>query len=293
MFQAQEIREKIMRLILQLDVVVHHDGKITCGGTNWTRIGVARQPEVVGLFAKLCHLPEAFQYSEYLPPPKTFKDDYIADYPVGDFKLSPERLNTRPSLHVVALSCSRVSLGNGLQEVVKLAAVDVVSARILMNYLVCTDPASPVQDWRTKTTGLSSWRDIEAARQLGYRVLKGWPAARAAIWKFIDKQTILVGYNLRANLDALRMIHGRSVDVIKTVEKAANGPMSKQQLSLESMCRDLTAAHLITHPTFGRDALQNAFAIRELALYIIKNEENVKKWAKAKSLDYQRAMGTA
>ncbi|KAF2465972.1 uncharacterized protein BDR25DRAFT_238629 [Lindgomyces ingoldianus] len=293
MIQAREIREKIMRLLLQSDVVIHHDGKITCGGINWTRVGVSRQREVAGMFAKLCHLPETLQYSEYLPPPKTFKDEYTADYPVGRFKLSPERFITKPTLEVVAISCSRITLANGLQEVVKIAAIDVTSCRILMNHLVCTDPKASVRDWLTNTTGLTAWRDMEAARQLGYKVLKGWWAARAALWKFIDKQTILVGYNLRGELDALRMIHGRSVDVAKIVEKAASGPLSKQQLSLESLCRDLPAAHLTTNPTFGQDALQNAFAIRELCLYIIKNEDNTKRWAKAKSLDYQRATGTA
>ncbi|ORY12320.1 hypothetical protein BCR34DRAFT_563910 [Clohesyomyces aquaticus] len=250
--QGEEVREKIMRLLLQEDVKIHNNGKITCCGINWTRIGVAKQYDVVGMFSKLCYLPEALQYSEYVPAPTTFKDEYTADYPVGDFKLSPEHFNTRPALGAVALSCSRVLLANGLQEVVKVAAIDVVSCRILMNYLVCTDPKALVHDWRTKNTGMSSWVDVEAARQAGYKVFKGWEAARAALWKYIDKQTIIVGYNLRADLDALRMIHGRSVDVIKLIEKAADGPLTKQQVSLESLCRDLLITHLITHPTFGR-----------------------------------------
>jgi hypothetical protein len=38
------------------------------------------------------------------------------------------------------------------------------------------------------------------------------------------KDTIIVGHTLRSDLEALRMIHGRAVDMAKIVQKAANGP---------------------------------------------------------------------
>lgn len=124
---------------------------------------------------------------------------------------------------------------------------------------------------------------MEAARRDGFKVFKGWEAAKAALYKFIDTQTIIVGHNLRGDLDALRMVHGRSVDIAKTVEKAAGAPLSKRQLSLETLCRDLPAAHLTIHPKFGCDALQNAFAIREVATWVLKNENKLSKWAKARA----------
>lgn len=288
MQQAHEIYGKILRLGLQLDVLIHHTGKMTCSGIDWIRIGVAKQPNVVHMFDELCHLPKVLQSQEYLPPSKAFKDEYKSQYAISEFRNTHDPSPSKQSVAVLALSCIKVLMADGTHEVVKIAAIDVLNGRILMNNLVCSHPTRHVQDWRTNITGLTSYKDMEAARQDGYKVFKGWKAARAALWKFIDKETIIVGHNLRSDLDALRMIHGRAVDVAKLIEKAANGPLSKQQLSLETLCRDLTMIHLSSHPSFGRDTLQNAFAARELALWKIKNEDKWSKWAKQKSIDFQR-----
>jgi hypothetical protein len=287
MNQARHICDKIMRLVLQSDVFIYHTGKITCSGIDWTRIPCAKQVEVVEMFSGLCHLPPKFK-TEFVPAPTTYKDEYVLTYPAAELKLSPELSGSICALPVVAISCSKVILSNGLQEAVKLAAVDVISCRILMNHLVCTDPKDPVMRWNSKITGLNGYLDIEAARGDGYKVLKGWTAARAALWKFINRDTILVGWNIRADLDSLRMIHGRAVDVAKTFEKAAGGPLSKPQVSLESLCRDLPALKLTNHAIHGRDALQNAFAVREVGLWMLKNKDKLTKIAKQKALDYSR-----
>ena len=172
-----------------------------------------------------------------------------------------------------------------------MAAVDILTGRVLMSHLVCTNPHAKVANWQSSVTGFASFRDIEDARQAGYRVLKGWAAARAALFSFIDKDTIIVGHNLRAELDALRIIHGRAVDMVKVVEKAAGGPLSKAQVSLDSWCRDIAnVASLTTDPVFGRDCLMNAFAARELGLWVLKNREEFEKKAKQKTKEYQMVM---
>lgn len=292
MEQAKYIQGKVLRLLIQSDILIHHGGKITVCGIDWTRIGVSRQREVVELFEAMCHLPKMLQ-GEYLPPPTTFKDEYTAQYPVIEFQSSPHRDLVKPGCGIVALSCSKVLLADGCQGIVKIAAVDLVTGRILMNHLVCDDPHAKVAHWRSSVTGISRWHDFEGARQAGYKIFKGWPAARSALWKFIDKETIVVGHNLRSDLDALRMIHGRAVDVAKVVEKAAKGPLSKAQLSLDSLCRDYPREHLKTDPKYGRDCLMDAFAARELGLWIIKYKDLFEKNAKQKSLDYQRLMPKA
>lgn len=192
MEQAKFIHGKILRLLLQSDIFIHHDGKLTVSGINWTRIGVARQPDCVTMFDQMCHLPKVLQGIEYIPPPKTFKAEYEVQYPVPDFKHSPERNRAHPGLEVVAISCNKIILANGCREVVKVAAVDVSTCRILMNNLVCTDPNAQVANWRTSETGLSSFVDMEKARKSGYKIFKGWATARSALWKFIDKETIIV-----------------------------------------------------------------------------------------------------
>ncbi|CAA9960004.1 RNA exonuclease [Pyrenophora teres f. maculata] len=290
--EAKNIQAKISRLLIQANIFIGHEGNVTVCDLKWTRIQVFKQPEVLATFDRMCHLPKILQ-GEYLPTPKAFKDDYTIQYPSTEFESAPAHNAKKPALRVVVLSCSKIVLADGRQEVVKIAAVDVLTCRILMNHLVCTDPNAQVTNWCSTVTGLFGWADFEAARKFGYRVFKGWPAARAALWKFIDKDTIVVGHNLRSDLDALRMIHGRAVDIAKVVEKAANGPLNKAQLSLDSLCRDYPAITLKSDPEYGRDVLLNAFAIREFGLWVFKNDQRFQREAKQKSLDYQRAMPNA
>ncbi|KAI5374837.1 hypothetical protein J4E82_006515 [Alternaria postmessia] len=290
--QAKQVQAKILRLLIQSDIFIQHDGKMNVCGIDWTRVGVAKQHEVVAMFDTMCHLPKILQ-GEYVPAPKAFKDDYNTEYPFSDFEPSPARNPSKPALDVVAISCSKVVLKGGFQEIVKIAAVDLATCRILMNHLVCTDPHAEVLDWRSAVTGLFSWRDMEAARKSGYKVFKGWMAARNALHKFIDKETIVVGHNLRSDLDSLRMVHGRAVDIAKVVEKAAQGPLSKAQLALDSLCKTYSEISLRSDPEYGRDSLMNAFAVREFGLWALKNREQLARIAKQKSLDYQATMPRA
>lgn len=293
MEQAKVICGKTLRLLLQTDVFIHHDGKMSVGGIDWTRIGVERQPAVVGMFNDMCHLPRVLHSLEYVPAPKTFAAEYTAHYPVIEFENAPARNAAKPGSDIIAMSCSKITLRNGRHEVVKIAAVDVLTCRVLMSHLVCTDPNAEVANWHSSITGLSSFKDMEDARQAGYKVLKGWAAARSALFRFIDKETIIVGHNLRSELDALRIIHGRAVDIAKVVEKAAQGPLSKAQVSLDSWCRDVAnVARLKTDPVFGRDCVMGAFAAREIGLWTIKNKEEFEQVAKRKTKEYQLVIRT-
>ncbi|KAF1834566.1 hypothetical protein BDW02DRAFT_568951 [Decorospora gaudefroyi] len=292
MEQAMQVQGQILPLLIQSDIFIKHDGKMNVCGIDWVRIAVSKQKEVFGTLDGMCHLPKILQ-CEYLPAPKAFKDEYTASYPYADFKPSPTRDLAKPGLGVVALSCSKVVLADGREEVVKIAAVDLVTCRILMNHLVCTDPQAEVIDWRLSVTGMFSWRDMEGARQAGYKVFKGWSAARSALWKWVDKDTIIVGHNLRSDLDALRIVHGRAVDIAKIVEKAANGPLNKTQLGLDSLSRDYPSISLKSDPEYGRDVLMNALAVREFALWSIKNQGQLRKVARQRSVEFQVAMPKA
>jgi hypothetical protein len=284
--QGDIVCGQIRRLLIQSDIVLQSDGKIVCGGTNFSRIGVSKQLDCVPMLGELCHLPYKFQLTEYLPAPKAPFNDKNILYPVADFEHLSDGSTTKPGLKTVALSCCKIVAQDGRKEVVKLALVDVLNCRVLMDYLVCPEPS--VKDWCTKETGLTGFSDIEAARLQNYKVFRGWQAARSALKAFIDRDTIIIGYNLRSDLDALRLIHARAVDVVKVVEKAAEGPLSLQQLSLESLCRTFPGLALDNDRSFGRNCLQDAFAIREVALWAVKNRDVMKTKAKQKALDYAK-----
>ncbi|KAF2202101.1 hypothetical protein GQ43DRAFT_9730 [Delitschia confertaspora ATCC 74209] len=294
--QTKGICLQMLRLKLQADVVVDPDGFIAYQGLNWPRISAEKQADVVKMLDSRCSLPDFLQAKHYMP--KLRSDDPDIPYDQQEFSFSPALTPGENFSRVIALSCAKVMLSGGTEEVVKIAAIDVLSCNILLNHLVCPDSQFTVKNWRTSITGLRGFADFELARIAGYQVFKGWKAARTALWDFVDNTTILVGHNLRGDLDALRMIHGRGVDVgVMTKRAAGDGPtppeFSKAQLSLDNLCREMcgTLLEQTTHPVYGRDAAMNALAIRQLALSFLKNPAELQKKAKRMSLDYMRAMG--
>ncbi|USP81257.1 hypothetical protein yc1106_08531 [Curvularia clavata] len=283
--QAKEIHHRALRLLIQSDIFIR-PGSIVVDDISWSRVPCANQGQLLNTLDTMCHLPKQLQ-GEYLPGPKTFKDEQQASYSLAEFTSFSARDPGKPGLGAVVLICSKVALSDDRQEVVKIAAVDCITGAIIMNHLVCTDPQLSVTDWRSSVTGLSSWHDMEAARQAGYKVFKGWLGARAALGKYVDSETIILGYNLRADLDILRIMHGRGVDIVKVVEKAGNGAFAKQQLALDSLCRDTTIKVPGVYAKHGRDPLMDAFAVRELFLWAIKNQKGLETMAKKRVADYQ------
>ncbi|KAH7116787.1 hypothetical protein B0J11DRAFT_592802 [Dendryphion nanum] len=287
--EAENICGKIMRLDLQMDLSILHTGRISCDGIEWTRVPTAKYDGIRSMFDSLCNIPKHLQAEHPIPYAKAFLKHHVLMSPTGSFTTSPDVSENSTILDVISISCSRIVMAGNTFEAVKIAVIDVLSGRVLMNNFVCTDPDAPVSNWNTLVTGISSYQDFEDARLHGYKVFKGWDAVRKAMYTFVDKRTVIVGHNLREDLDTLRMIHGRGIDIPRFIEKVANGPLSVQQLSLDSVVRDLLPnKKLTTHITFGRDPLQNTFASREVILWYIKNVDKFTKWAKSTSLCYQR-----
>ena len=284
--QANQICVPMIRLLLQADIVIHPLGFIKYQGNAWTRVSTQFQPELLSLLDQHCALPLALQ-EHYIP--KIDVNDPDFPYKPAEFTHAPKCSNNGQALKAVAIHCSKVVLALGTKEVVKLALIDMLTGQILLNHLVCPDPPTKVATWHLDT-GLRGYADLEVARKADYKILKGWRAARAALFHYVDKDTILVGHELRADTDALRLIHGRGVDIGLMVQTVANGPLSRKQLSLDSLCRDLKNINLpgFTDPICGRDPVTGAFAVREVLLWMVKNHNDLKKWSRARSLEYQR-----
>lgn len=145
------------------------------------------------------------------------------NYKLGPGHATPVGVNVTPSLlplptpthnpqapkrGAVALDCDMVGLARGKSEVARIFALDVLTGQVLMGTLV--QATQQVTAWRTKYSGIT--RKAMATAVAENRVLKGWPAARAELWKYMDSNTVLVGHALNHNLEELRMQHGRVVD---------------------------------------------------------------------------------
>jgi len=285
--QANFVQKEIMRLQIPVDIVITSDGKFLYNNIPFTRIPAQKQPLFADMLESMIHLHPRLRREHYCPGSRAFPV-LLSGHPVSDVSTLPEPLAEKPGLRVAVLCCSTIVTQNGLPEPVKIAAVDVETCRPLLNYLICPPTETKIRDWNTSITGLTGLHDIEAARQAGFKVIKSWKAARTALGKFLDRKTILLGYRLRDDLDSLRLMHGTAVDIVKCVEKAADGPLSKQQLHLDSLCRDFLQIKPSGQSPFGRDCLQDAYAVRELTLWMLKNADEFTRKSKSKSFEYQK-----
>ncbi len=100
-------------------------------------------------------------------------------------------------------------------------------------------------------------------------MLAGRPGARARLLEHIDADTVLVDHSLGSDLKALRMTHGRIVDLAILTAEPVFGTSGERRLGsavgLRRLCLELLglrirdAAAGTTH-----DSLEDALATREL-----------------------------
>ncbi|OCK79767.1 hypothetical protein K432DRAFT_443659 [Lepidopterella palustris CBS 459.81] len=257
-------------------------GVIKYKNNTWTDVAPSHHRKAENALEKLCHLPAFLQKMEYLPSPGDGDDEPKSPEDVECFEFSPLE-DLAPRRHAVALSCHKVQVTGGKSEIVLLSAIDCLTGEVLINHLVW--PNANIDNWQTKITGLTE-ENVLKAYENGYAILNGWKAAREAVWLVVDADTILVGHALRRTLDALRMIHGRGVDVAIVAQKAASGNINKRDWALPNLCRDFLGFKLQNSPEQGRDCLEHAFAAREVVFWMIKNLGKLAAWGTQKSEEY-------
>jgi RNA exonuclease 1 len=93
-------------------------------------------------------------------------------------------------------------------ELIRLTVVDYFSGKTLIDTLVY--PSVPMQHFNTRWSGVTK-SQIERARKQR-RCIFGTTAARAAIFKYVGRETFVVGHGMQHDLLCLRWHHDRIVD---------------------------------------------------------------------------------
>jgi len=112
---------------------------------------------------------------------------------------------------------------------------------------------------------------------------KSWREARDKLWEFMDDSTVLVGQSLNYDLEVLGICHAKIVDTaILTADAVFPSIISTRPLprmwSLKSLAKDLLSLD-IQNSNFGHRALEDAYAARDIAIWCIRNPEDLKLWA--------------
>ncbi|WYZ41958.1 hypothetical protein EsH8_V_000853 [Colletotrichum jinshuiense] len=186
-----------------------------------------------------------------------------------------------PKTAAIVLDCEMAGAAGGQNELIQITMVDFLSGNVLQSCLV--NPSRPIIDWREGITGISAVSMREAVA--GNRALHGWEAARAELWRFADKETIIIGQSVHNDLKVLRTSHTRIIDSAILSADAVLGKKSKirKRWGLETLCSELLGIQIRKpYQKGGRgvhDALEDALATREVVLLCARQPGELKRWA--------------
>jgi DNA polymerase III epsilon subunit-like protein len=178
----------------------------------------------------------------------------------------------------VAIDCEMVGVADNRSELALLCAVDCLTGETLINSFV--QPDEPVLDWRTGVSGVSP--AVMAAAQAEGRVLAGWEAARAMLFRHVNADTVIVGHSVNYDLRVLRISHTKIVDSSILAGEAVFGMNKKfrRLWGLKQLCQDLLGLIIQDWPGEGHDCLEDSLAARELVLRCLRCPHELEAWAK-------------
>lgn len=166
-------------------------------------------------------------------------------------------------------------------DITYLSAIDYLTGEILINNFVF--PTSRILEYRTSKSGVSESL-IENARQAGTLITGGFEEARERLLKFMDKNTVLVGYALHHDLTLLGIVHGRVVDGALWAAEATMGLRGKAGLwiSLRQVCQEELGIEIQKNEKGGHSAVEDAMAAREIVLKWSLRPEARIRWVQGK-----------
>jgi DNA polymerase III epsilon subunit-like protein len=189
------------------------------------------------------------------------------------------RLEATGKISAIAIDCEMVGVQNGRQTLAFLSAVNVLTGEVLISRYVVPD--EDVIDWRFKFSGLT--QAIMTSAAASGAAFGSWREARDKLLDFMDDSTVLVGHSLNYDLEVLGVSHPKVVDsAILTAETVYPSIISTKPLprmwGLKTLAKDLLSLK-IQDGNQGHNALEDAYAARDVLIWCIRNPEELKVWA--------------
>lgn len=183
------------------------------------------------------------------------------------------------NISAIAIDCEMVEVRNGRQTLAFLSAINFLTGEVLISRYV--HPDEDVIDWRHKFSGLTQSTMTSAVASGA--AFGSWREARDKLLEFVDNSTVLVGHSLNYDLEVLGICHSKVVDsAILTAETVYPSIISTKPLprmwGLKTIAKDLLKLS-IQNSNCGHDALEDAFAARDVLIWCIKNPEELRVWA--------------
>jgi DNA polymerase III epsilon subunit-like protein len=247
---------------------------------KWTNIPQGQQLAALTNLTSCCHSRTILAANKY--PSDTTQVNFTGDGVTPVLLGSPTYDAQNAKRSAVALDCEMVCVGESrVSEVARISAIDYLTGEVLIDTFV--QPTQPVKDWGTRWSGITEEAMNEAIAQ--GKALNGWPEARASLFKHIDASTILVGQSLQYDLIALGIRHQKVVDSA-FLTSAAVGRKVKKRWGLKDLCNQLLGVEIRNDDNAGHDSVEDSFAAREVVLWCIEHQSELKRWGKKQRIEY-------
>lgn len=263
---------------------------IIYGSHTFTVLHPLEQQLMLKYLTARCHSSERLRKQGYLTATTSKATGnpypYKSSIKRSEFCESPQNasISGKPiqtNRFAVTIDCEMVQVARGQRELAFISVVDFLTGEVLINSYV--QPLQKVINWKSEISGVTA--SAVAAAVASGRALRGWKAARQALWEHIDSATILIGHSLQSDLSVLGVCHSRIFDsAIFTAEAVFPDLIRptqglKRLWGLKTLAKDLLGGLDIQNSNSGHDCLEDTMTTREIVLFCLGNPELLKLWA--------------
>ncbi|GLB01426.1 hypothetical protein AtubIFM61612_010782 [Aspergillus tubingensis] len=229
-----------------------------------------------------CHSESHLRREGYILGPVTVRNKDFprkGSIPTYQFRETPSEEQPGLKRHAIALDCEMVGVKGNRQTLAFISAIDFLTGDVLISRYVA--PSEEVIDWRSKITGIT--QDVMTSATIAGAAFRDWREARENLWQFADTSTVFVGQSLNYDLEVLGICHNKIVDsAILTAEAVfpATGPTESlpRAWSLKAVAKTLLDLEIQSGDR-AHSALEDAYAVRDVIIFCIRNPEQLKSWA--------------
>ncbi|TGZ80720.1 hypothetical protein EX30DRAFT_341363 [Ascodesmis nigricans] len=185
-----------------------------------------------------------------------------------------------PARRALSIDCEMGGVGR-MSQLIQLVVLDYLTGEQLINTLVMAPRGLEINDFRTRYSGVTS-AAYHAAIKNNTILRTGWQAARNALFRLMDGNTIIVGHNVKEDLRALRIAHDKIVDSQLLVQLAANLGAG---VALKRILAEVVGREIQNRGRKGHDCHEDALAARDAVLWLIEKRGNTQQWLEKLKFD--------
>ncbi|PYH29857.1 ribonuclease H-like protein, partial [Aspergillus neoniger CBS 115656] len=229
-----------------------------------------------------CHSESRLRREGYILGPVTVRNKDFprkGSIPTYQFRETPSAEQPGLKRHAIALDCEMIGVKDNRQTLAFMSAIDFLTGDVLISRYVA--PSEEVIDWRSKITGIT--QDVMTSATISGAAFRDWREARENLWQFADTSTVFVGQSLNYDLEVLGICHNKIVDsAILTAEAVFPATSPTESLprawSLKAVAKTLLDLEIQSGDR-AHSALEDAYAVRDVIIFCIRNPEQLKSWA--------------